>query len=165
MSKLRGAMTHEAKFNRFSISLKDFEKAEAFLVESKNHQNGCLIHEALVSSAIICYFRPFTNNEKNPNSAAAAKLELSDFSPLSPDELLIHEACKELRNKALAHAEIKHHPTQLDRETSVISSAIFSLVGKAPDLDALAELIRKFINQCHNKRADYVHAVRAALLE
>lgn len=153
-------MIDQAKFNRFSIALKDFEKAEAFLAEAKNHQYGSLIHEALVFSAIICYFRPFTHNEKDPNSAAAPKLGLSDFPPLSPDELCIHEICKELRNKALAHAEIKYHPTRLNRETGVISSAIFSLVGKVPDLEGLSELIRKFIMQCHNKRADYVHAVR-----
>lgn len=155
-------MSDEAKFNRFSIALKDFEKAEAFLAEARNHQYGGLVHEALVFSAIICYFRPFTNNERNPNSAAAARLELSDLPPLSPDELRIHETCKDLRNKALAHAEISHHPTQLDRETGVISSTIFSLVGKVPRLEALSELIGKFMRQCHNKRADYVHSARNA---
>lgn len=153
-------MTDDAKFNRFSISITDFEKAEAFLVESKRHQYGDLIHEALVFSAIICYFRPFTHNEKDPASAAAAKLELSDFPPLSSDELLIHEACKELRNKALAHAEIKFYPTQLNRETGIISSATFSLVGKAPNLDALTDLVRKLISECHNERADYVRSTR-----
>lgn len=154
-------MIDEAKFNRFSISLQDFEKAKAFIGEAANHQYGGLIHEALVFSAIICYFRPFTNNEKDPNSAAAAKLDLSDFHPISPEELSIHEVCKDLRNKALAHAEIKHHPTRFDLETGVISSAIFSLVGKAPDLEAFVELIEKYIRQCHNKRADYVHTMRS----
>lgn len=154
-------MISEAKFNRYSIALKDFEKAREFLEEARRHQYGSLIHEALVFSAIVCFFRPFTNNEKDPNSKAASRLELSDFESLSNSELLIHETCKELRNKALAHAEIKHHPTSLDRETGIISSAIFSLVGKAPNLDALQELIGKFIKQCRNRRADYVHSVRA----
>lgn len=154
-------MISEAKFHRFSISLKDFEKANGFLSEAKEHQYGSLIHEALVFSAIVCYFRPFTNNEKDPNSKAASRLELSDFEPFSGGEHLIHEACKELRNKALAHAEIKHHPTGFDRETGVISSAIFSLVGKVPNLDALQELIGKLIRQCHNRRADYAHSAHA----
>lgn len=155
-------MIDEAKFNRFSISLMDFEKAEDFLAEAKSHQYGSLLHEALVFSAIICYFRPFTDNEKNPKSTAAKRLELADFPPLSRDELEIHETCKELRNKALAHAEILYHPTKLDPESGVISSAIFSLVGKAPDLDALAELIKKLKKQCNNRRADYVHHMRNA---
>lgn len=153
-------MISEAKFNRFSIALKDFEKANEFLNEARRHEYGSLIHEALMFSAIVCYFRPFTNNEKDPNSKAASRLELSDFESLSNSELKIHEACKELRNKALAHAEIKHHPTSLNRDTGGISTAIFSLVGKAPDLEALQELIDKFIEQCRNRRADYVHGVR-----
>lgn len=154
-------MISEAKFNRFSIALQDFKKAQGFLEEARGHQYGSLIHEALVFSAIVCYYRPFTKNEMDPNSKAASRLDLSDFDPLSDSEQLIHEACKELRNKALAHAEIKHHPTSLDRETGVISSAIFSLVGKSPNLEALQELIGEFIRQCHNRRADYVHSARA----
>jgi len=155
-------MVDEAKLNRFSISLQDFKKAEAFLAEAANHQYGGLIHEALVFSAIICYYRPFTDNEKDPNSTAAKRLDLSDFLPLSHEQKFIHDACKELRNKALAHAEIKHHPTQLDPETGGISSTIFSLVGKAPDLEGLVELIIKFIKQCQNKKSDYAHAIRSA---
>lgn len=154
-------MTDEAKFNRFSISLRDFQKTVEFLAEAKNHQFGCLAHEALVFAAIVCYYRPFSPNEKNPNAPAASQLSLSDFSPLSTNELAIHETCKELRNKALAHAEFKYHPTGLDRETGVISSALFTLVGKAPNLEALASLAEKFITECHNKRADYVWKVRA----
>ena len=153
-------MIDEAKFNRFSIALRDFERAEAFIKEARNHQYGGLVHEALVLSAIVCYYRPFTNNERNPNSAAASRLELSDFSPLSRNQLDIHETCKELRNKALAHAEITHHPTKLDREKGVISSPVFSLVGKAPLLEEMSELIGKLISQCDDKRADYVNSVR-----
>ena len=154
-------MTDEAKFNRFSISLQDFQKTVEFLAEAKNHQFGSLVHEALVFSAIVCYYRPFSPNERAPNPPAASQLSLSDFSPLSANELSIHETCKELRNKALAHAEFKYHPTGLDRETGVISSALFSLVGRAPDLEALASLAQKLVTECHNKRADYVRKVRA----
>jgi hypothetical protein len=157
-----GLMIDEAKFNRFSISEKDFGKAEDFLAEAKKHQYGCIVHEALVFSAIICYFRPFTENEKNSNSAAAKRLDLSDFRPLSQNELEIHENCKELRNKALAHAEIKYHPTKLDSETGVISSALFSLVGRVPNLDFLAKLIKSLREQCDNARVDYVMGQRNA---
>lgn len=153
-------MRDEAKLNRFSIALRDFEKAEEFLTEARNHSHVPLVHEALVFSAIICYFRPFTNNETSPSSAAAARLELSDFLPLSSDEICIHETCKNLRNKALAHAEVSHYPTRADRETGVISSTIFSLIDKAPGLEALSQLIGNFIRQCHNKRADYVYSLR-----
>lgn len=154
-------MTDEAKFNRFSISMKDFEKANTFLNEARNHSFGSVVHEALVFAAIICYYRPFSPNERDPNSAAASQLTLSDFSPLTSEETRVHEKCKELRNKALAHSEFKYHPTSLDIDSGVISSALFSLVGQAPDLARLAELISKLTEQCHNKRADYVWKVRA----
>lgn len=154
-------MTDEAKFNRFSISLKDFEKTVKFLEEAKKHQINSIVHEALVFSAIVCYYKPFTSNEKNPKAPAASQLSLSDFSPLSDDELAIHEQCKELRNKALAHAEFKYHPIRLDPETGGISSALFSLIGTAPNLARLADLAQKLITECQNKRADYVWKVRA----
>lgn len=151
-----------AKFHRFSISVQDFENAAKYLAEAKEHQYGSLVHEALVFSAIICYFRPFTRNENDPKSAAASKLELSDFQPLSPSELELHKVCEQLRNKALAHSEISHHPTSLDLETGVVRSAIFSIVGRAPDLGALAQFIEKLRRQCQTTRANYVHHVRKA---
>jgi hypothetical protein len=156
-------MIDEAKFNRFSISAKDFEKAAEFLAEAKNHQYGGLVHEALVMSAIICYFRPFTENERSSSPPAAKKLDLlSDFPPLSQAENAVHEACKVLRNKALAHSEFLYHPTRLDRDTGVISSALFSLVGAAPDVDSLAALIEKLTLHCQLIRASYVHHARIA---
>lgn len=153
-------MTDEAKFNRFSISLKDFEKTVDFLEEAKKHPINSIVHEALVFAAIVCYFRPFSPNEKKDSRApAASQLSLSDFSLLS-DELVIHEKCKELRNKALAHAEFKYHSTHLDPETGFISSTLFSLVGIAPNLAKLAELAQKLIKECLNKRADFVWKIR-----
>ena len=154
-------MNCEAKFNRFSISLKDFEKAVLFLEEAKKHSITSVAFEALVFAAIVCYYRPFSPNERDTNSSAASQLTLSDFAPLSSEEQSIHNRCKELRNKALAHSEFKYHPVGLDLETGVISSKLFSMVCEAPDLDKLAELTNNFIRQCINRRADYVWAVRA----
>ncbi len=153
-------MTDEAKFNRFSISLKDFEKAHTFLGEANKHEYGSVVHEALVFAAIICYFRPFTRNEKSRSASAVSQLQLSDFGSLMPEELSIHQKCEELRNKALAHSEFKYHPTRLNLDTGMISSTWFSLVGQVPDLGKLAALIEKHIQQCRNKRADYVWKVR-----
>jgi len=154
-------VTDKAKFNRFSISLKDFEKTIEFLEEAQKHQIGSIAYEALVFAAIVCYYRPFSQNEKDQKAPAAMQLSLTDFSFFSADELVIHEKCKELRNKALAHAEFKYHPTEFDAETGVISSRLFSLVGIAPDLGELAALALRLVTECHNKRADYVWKVRS----
>ncbi|MDX5445142.1 MAG: hypothetical protein LPJ87_03690 [Zoogloeaceae bacterium] len=153
-------ITDVAQLNRFSISVKDFEKAIEFLEEAKKHQINTLIYEALMFSGIVCYYRPFSPNEKDPKAAASSKLEPSDFSPLNEEEQTIHEKCKELRNKALAHSEFKYHPTRMDQETGVIASAIFSFVGIALDIDGLIALARKRVKECNNKRGDYVRSVR-----
>jgi|CXWL01.1.fsa_nt_gi hypothetical protein len=154
-------MTDEAKFNRFSISLKDFEKARMFLREANKHEYGSVVHEALVFAAIICYFRAFTQNEKSRSASAATQLLRSDFEHLTPEEWSIHHKCEELRNKALAHSEFKYYPTRLNLDTGMISSTWFSLVGQVPDLGKLAALIENLIQQCRNKRADYVWKVRS----
>lgn len=153
-------MTTEAKYNRYSISVKDFERAIAFLQEAGKYSSGTLVHEALSFAAIVCYFRPFSPNEKDPNAAATSQLTLSEFQPLSSDEQAVHDKCKELRNKALAHAEFKYYPTRFDPTTGVTASALFSLTRYAPDLNQLAALAQKLALQCHNKRADYVFANR-----
>lgn len=141
-------MIEERKFHRYSISLQDFRKASEFLVEAKKHPYGSLIHEALLFSAIICYYRPFSPNEKEKDARASSRLDLTDFPTLTTDEAQVHELCKELRNKALAHSEFKYHPTSLNPETGVISTQVFSLVGKAPNLDSLTHLIEKLAERC-----------------
>lgn len=149
-------MTNEAKFNRFSISLKDFEKSISFLREAKKHPISSIVHEALVFAAIVCFYRPFSPNEKGQKAPAMSHLSLSDFSPLSKDESAIYETCKELRNKALAHSEFKYYPTHLNPDTGMVSSTWFGFIGKGPNLAKLSALIEKLIKQCRNKRADYV---------
>lgn len=153
-------MIDEAKFNRFSISLKDFEKVIALLEETKKHPTNSIVYESLVFTAIVCYFRPFSPNEK-PSNRVVPRLSLEDFLPLTSDELAIHELCKKLRNKALAHAEIKYHSIDFDISTGGISSELFSLVGNAPDLTKFMALTQKLIRECRNKRADYVWKVQA----
>lgn len=153
-------MVDEKKFNRFAISLTDFKRAKYFLNESQKHPCGSLAYEALVFAAIICYFRPFSQNENDKNSRAAIKLDLSDFQLLTHDENLIHEQCKSLRNKALAHAEITYHTINVDTDTGGVSRTVFTCTGNAPDLHQLSALIDKFIQQCQNRVADYAINIR-----
>jgi hypothetical protein len=149
-------MIDEAKFNRFSIALNDFEKVIAFLDEAKRHPITSIVYESLIFAAIVCYCRPFSLNETSKDAPAACRLNLEDFPPLSSPELAAHEKCKELRNKALAHAEFNYRPIHLDHTTGGISSALFSFIGNSPDLEKLAELTHKLIRVCKNRRADFV---------
>ena len=148
-------MTAGQAFNRFSIAVFDFEKSIAYAEEASRHSPGDLAHEALLLSAIICYCRPFSPNEKNKNSPAASLLKLEEFSPLTAAEAELHKRCKELRNKALAHSEYKFNPTRL-HPSGVIISRPFSLLSHAPEISALVALARKLADECHHKRANHV---------
>jgi hypothetical protein len=150
-------MVSEPQFNRFSIALFDFEKAISYAEEAQKHLPNSLAHEALIFTAVISYYRPFSPNEKDKSAPAASRLKPSDFSPFSSDENEIHEKCEQLRNKALAHSEWSHNPTRLTADTGVIVSRPFNLLQHAPDLDALIRLARRLSQECHAIRANSVH--------
>jgi hypothetical protein len=147
-------MTAGQAFNRLTIAIIDFKKSIDYAEEAAQYSPSDLAHEALLFSAIVCYYRPFSPNEKKKDSAAASQLKLEDFSPLTTAESELHERCKELRNKALAHSEYEFNPTRL-RPSGVIASRPFSLLSHAPEIPALVALARKLINECHNKRANH----------
>ena len=149
-------MITEAEFNRLSIAVRDFEQAEAFAEETQRHSPATLAYEAIVFAAIVCYYRPFSPNERDKKRRATSQLRLKDFLPLTKEEESLHEKCKELRNKALAHSEYKHNPTRLDATLGVIASMPFSLLSHAPNMTGLALLARKLADKCHKKRACYV---------
>ena len=133
----------------------DFEKSIAYAEKAARHSPGDLAYEALMFAAIVCYYRPFSPNEKSKNAPAASQLKLEEFSPLSAAESGLHERCKELRNKALAHSEYEFNPTRL-HPSGVIASRPFALLRHAPAIPALVALARKLANECHNKRANHV---------
>jgi hypothetical protein len=149
-------MTTEPELNRFSIALFDFEKAVAYAEEALKHLPNTLTHEALVFAAVVCYYRPFSPNEVDKAAPAAAQVKVGGFAPFSPSEQELHERCKNLRNKALAHSEWQHNPTRLDTASGVISSRPFALLSHTHDLRALVKLSQRLANECHDRRARYV---------
>jgi len=155
-------ITSEQEFNRYSISLADFEKASECVAEARKHPPNDLVFEALLFMAIIAYYRPFTPNEKSKQKLkATSRLNLEHLIVPSAHEKEIHIECESLRNKALAHSEIAYNPTSLNSSTGVISSKRFSLLTQQFDLDGLAELLKKLEEACHSKRATYIHQMRS----
>jgi hypothetical protein len=146
---------NEREFNRYSIALFDFTKARDFLTEVRNYPPTGLPFQALLFAAIICYYRPFSANEKSDSSPAISRLRIDEFGTLSPSEIEIHEQCKKLRNEALAHSGYRHNPTHIDPHSKVIVSRPFWLSSVSIDIEGLMKLLDKFITVCHHKRADY----------
>jgi hypothetical protein len=146
---------NEREFNRYSIALFDFTKAQDFLSEARKHPSNSLPFQALLFAAIVCYYRPFSLNEKLDTSPATSNLNISEFGSLLDSEKGIHEECKKLRNKALAHSEYSFNPTGIDPQSKVIVSKPFWLTIDSIDIDGLSKLVDKFITICHHMRADY----------
>lgn len=154
-------MASELAFNRFSIAVFDLEKSIEYAEEAQRHSQSDLAHEALLFSAIVCYYRPFSPNEKDKSAKSESRLRLEDFSPLTRAESKVHEKCKELRNKALAHSEYDFNPTRR-LSSGVIASKPFALLSHAPSISALVALARKLANECHAKRAEHVRNLRSS---
>ena len=150
-------MTTREQFNRLSISIRDFEQAVAYAERAATTSRGALEYQALLFSAIVSYYRPFSPNERKSTAAASSLLSVTDFSTLMSEELALHDKCKVLRNKALAHSEYEVNPTELDVSSGVITSRPFDLLAHAPDPVELAALARRLAQSCHHWRADHIH--------
>lgn len=156
----KGVRSHMAtleEFNRLSISIGDLEQAVAYAERASTTPRSDISHQALLLSAIICYFRPFSQNERSAAARATTALRITDFTTLSGPEQELHNQCKRLRNKALAHSEWEMNPTALDEGSGMITSRPFDLLANAPDPAKLASLARKMADICHHRRADHIH--------
>jgi hypothetical protein len=113
-------------------------------------------HRSIIYANInIYYFRPFSPNEKEPNAAAISKIEIESFTELTTDELQLHERCKEIRNKAVAHAEWIYYPTRL-HATGVISSRFWNIISDPIDWVAVRSLATQLLKQCNQLRGSFV---------
>lgn len=149
------SITNDQQFNRYSIAYFDLSKALEYANEAKNHLPNGLIFEALIFAAIVCYYRPFTPNEKLAVEATS-QLKIGEFFGITASERELHERCETLRNKGLAHSEYRFNPTRLNPTSRVVSSKPFSLLASMPDIDKLISLIEKLQLECDKKRAQYV---------
>lgn len=149
-------MATDQEFNRYSIACFDWDKALSFAAEAEKYVPNTVVFEALLFAAIVCYYRPFSPNERAKNAAAQSQLRIEDFPTLAPDEQTIHDTCKTLRNTALAHSEFNQNLTVLSPQTGVISSKPFSLLSQPFDLSVFIRLVSKLHLACHHKRANHV---------
>lgn len=64
------------QFRRTQISMGDFLMAIRFLKTAPVHATSTTEYEALLMSAVICYARPFSGNEKAAGARATSRLAL-----------------------------------------------------------------------------------------
>ena len=149
------AISTEREFNRWSIAAFDLEAAIRFGNAAQGHPANSVEYEALLFSALVCYARPFSGNERGSDAAASSRLNLDALAKLSASEKRMHEKCTTLRNRALAHSEVAMNPTRL-RVSGVVMSKPFSLLTPPFDLPGFLGLAEKLRFACERRRADYV---------
>mgnify|MGYP003394940661 CR=1 FL=1 len=142
--------------NRLTISRHDFDKCRDFLAALPAQEYGSINYEALLISAIIFYSRPFSCNEKEKGAQAESRVDTAVLDNLSAEECELHTRILNLRNKAVAHAEWKLHPTGVTGN-KVIQSMPFSLweyFGGSSDVKLFSSLVNKVLLRAHNISAD-----------
>ena len=159
------AISNERDFNRYSIATFDLEKALEFAIEARQHPANSVVYEALLFAAIVSYSRPFSRNEKSADAPAGTGLTVAAIGALSEAERKIHDGCRTLRNKALAHSEFALNPTRLRSSTGVVISRPFSLLSPPFDLDSFIQVVAKLKLVCERDRADYVLRQRRPTVE
>jgi hypothetical protein len=155
----------ERDFNRYSIATFDLDKAIEFATEARLYPANSVVYEALLFAAVVSYSRPFSGNEKSADAPAAAGLTTAIVGALSGSEQKIHDTCRTLRNKALAHSEFSLNPTRLRASTGVVVSRPFSLLSPPFDLDGFIQVAAKMKLICERDRADYVLRQRRRSVE
>lgn len=135
----------EKDFCRATISERDFEEAEGYLVEYPD-SSSAMAQKAFLVAAVIAYGRPFTKNERNSNSKASARVPLINDHLLTDQEKHMHESLLRLRNKAIAHSEFEYNPVSLGEVViNGISFKVdsFEILNAGIDIHAFLVLCRK----------------------
>jgi hypothetical protein len=148
--------------NRLTSASLDFRNCIRFLDELDGQQYGSTLYEALLVTAIIFYSRPFsTNEEKLSTSPSDPRVPKEVLADLTEIELKLHKRLRELRNKAIAHAEWDFHPTGVS-EAKIIKAMPFSIWKHFPDTAAIRafhKLARKVLVGIQNEQANILHVM------
>ncbi len=146
--------------NRLTSASLDLENCIRFLDELDTKIYGTTTYEALLISAIVFYIRPFSENEKRSSTAPSdSRVSEEVLVGLTEEEMKLHEKLKELRNKAIAHAEWGFHPTGIS-ETKIIQAMRFSIwkyFHNTVAISAFRNLTHKVRNAIQNAQANMLH--------
>jgi len=154
----------DKQHNRLNISKYDFEMCINYLSETANVGEGSYAYEALWMMAIIAYARPFSYNEKDKDSKAAAKINPPQ---MNPEEENLHNKLIDCRNKIIAHSEIKYNPTSTNMDTGIIfrkRACIWSTLQRFDHFlhkNTIIALAKKMLGHCHHTSADLIHEIKA----
>jgi hypothetical protein len=141
---------------RLNIAKWDMDKAVALLTMATTYPPTKLEFEALVTSGIIHYARPFSMNEREKDAKADSRVPSEVIDKLNSDEIKLHNLLIDRRNKAIAHAEWSKFPVGIDLDSNILSSRRYSIYPEFMDLQPSLALAKKLLSRLHNMVADHL---------
>lgn len=142
-----------AQLSRARIAKWDFEEATSYLLALRGRRL-IVIRRALLTSAIVAYSRPFTQNETDSNPNATSQLSVSLKKLLSAREVELHELLIALRHKALAHSSYSLKPVgrvQGSNRGFLLAGRPFDVLSQPLDHKELITMCAKLEAHCENK--------------
>ncbi len=140
----------EAKFDRASISRKDFAEAENYLRAYRDGLSGTL-RRALLVAAIVAYARPFTSNDSGAKGLATVRLTGNPKRILSSEEFRLHQQILGLRNEAFARSEYDRKPTWFMKTLGMglrTRSKPFDVLAESIPIDTFLAICMKMWSHC-----------------
>ena len=146
----------EAQFNRAHISQHDFEEAEEYLNEIQNAPSE-VVRRALLTSAIIAYARPFTQNERASSAPATSSISNKHLQQLTKEEQVLHERILGLRHEAIAHSPYALRPLQregLHERGFVVNGTYFDVLSESVDREVFACMCGRLKLACRLQKVE-----------
>jgi hypothetical protein len=147
------AISNNAQRNRYSIAEGDFRDALQYIKKAREFDADIIVRDALLAMAILCYARPFSNNERSKNANAASRILLDDLSERSSTQLIAHKKYLDLRNKAIAHSQSSHHRANFDEESGLTKMWRFTFLSI--NFNELEDLVKSVQEICRYQRISY----------
>ena len=141
------------QFCRARISLNDFEQAIEFLAALESAATD-VPRRSLLTSAVIAYSRPFSNNEPSENAHATSRMHGNPRSLFTPEHMLLHEDVLNLRNKAIAHAQWSEYPGALRRSRPngfVLQARFFDILAKQLETHHFRDIAQLMRDHCRKE--------------
>ena len=152
----------EQQAARMILSLNDFEEALSYLY-AKPAANATVVRRALLTSAIVAYARPFSENERGQRSQATAMVALRPKKLLTPEQLSLHNCLLDIRNRAIAHSTSEVRPVihKVIRPAGSMSGHfVFDVMTQSIDRPLFASLCDVLHGACRKGLAEINDRIR-----
>jgi hypothetical protein len=141
----------KAELIRARLSSDDVREAEEYLDKLTSFPDA-VTKRSLLTSAIVAYARPFTNNGSTQD--ATSTLGVNPKKLLTADEHELHQRLLSLRNEVVAHTEFDRKPVQRLSGSATgftMTGRVFDLLNQPIDLALFRKMCEVLQGYCFSK--------------